>query len=168
MHCRFLISRTARGACLALLGTLAVAAMNGAHAAAPASTDPAEEIRQIEKDIAAVYAANDLPRYFAYYADDARLLFPEGPSTMAGYRTMWADFIRSGGAIKEFTLSDLVVQLAPGNQAAVASYRAHVLTKNPGAGVADENYLETDVFFRRDGKWIIVEVHYSLQPPAAK
>jgi ketosteroid isomerase-like protein len=144
---------------LVTAGLLAALAVPLAHAAAPA---PADEIRKLEADINASYAANDLTKYFAYYADDFRGLFPEGPTTLAQYRKMWTDFIHSGGAIVSFVYTDLQVQVAPSGDAAVASYRAAVRTKNPDNKQVDEKYLETDVFFRRAGQWKLVEVHYSL------
>jgi ketosteroid isomerase-like protein len=128
------------------------------------AAEPEQEIRQLEADINAAYAANDLPKYFAYYADDFRGLFPEGPTTLAEYRKEWTDFIHSGGAIQSFTYTQLQVQVSPGADAAVASYRASVKTKNPGKDPTVEKYLETDVFFKRAGQWKLVEVHYSLEP----
>jgi ketosteroid isomerase-like protein len=129
-----------------------------------AAADPAQEIRQLEVDINAAYASNDLPAYFAYYADDFRGLFPEGPTTLPEYRKMWTEFIGSGGAIQSFTYTDLDVQVSPGSDAAVASYRATVKTKYPGKDSVVEKYFETDVFFKRAGHWKLVEVHYSPEP----
>lgn len=133
-------------------------------AAAETIATPEQEIRQLEADINAAYAANDLPRYFAYYADDFRGLFPEGASTLPEYVKMWTDFIKSGGAIQSFAYTDLQIQVSPGADAAVASYRATVRTKNPGKEPVVEGYFETDVFFKRGGQWKLVEVHYSSIP----
>lgn len=57
-----------------------------------------DQIRQLEVEVNAAYAANDLPKYFSYYADDFRGLFPEGATTLAEYKKSWGDFIKSGGA----------------------------------------------------------------------
>jgi ketosteroid isomerase-like protein len=149
--------RAAAGAALLALAALLVLP-------AAAATDPAQEIRQLEADINKAYAANDLPTYFAYYADDFRGLFPEGPTTLPEYRKTWTEFIKSGGAILAFTYTDLQVQVAPGGDAAVASYRATAKTKYPGKDPVAEKYLETDVFFKRTGHWKLVEVHYSPEP----
>src|ERR1700688_4326213 len=135
--------------------------LTAANAPAAATSGPEQEIRQLEADINAAYSANDLPKYFAYYADDFRGLFPEGLSTLPEYIKMWTDFIKSGGAIQSFTYTDLQIQVSPGADAAVASYRATVKTKNPGKDPIVEKYLETDVFFKRAGQWKLVEVHYS-------
>jgi ketosteroid isomerase-like protein len=133
----------------------------GGPAATRAAPPVADQIRALEDEISVAYAANDLPRYFAYYAEDLRALFPEGHTTLPGYRSTWTDFIKGGGAILAFSYSDLKVQVSPGEDAAVASYRAKVRTRYPGKEPVDELYDETDVFFRRAGKWSIVEIHYS-------
>ena len=131
---------------------------------AMAVNEAAQEISQLEAKINAAYAANDLPTYFAYYADDFRGLFPEGPTTLPEYRKMWTEFIKSGGAVQSFTYTDLQVQISPGSDAAVASYRATMETKYPGKDPIVEKILETDVFFKRGGQWKLVEVHYSPEP----
>jgi ketosteroid isomerase-like protein len=145
--------------CCALAGALLVLP---AGAATPAGTPAAEEIRQLEADINAAYAANDLARYFSFYAEDFRGMFPEGPTTLAQYKSSWSEFIRKGGAILRFTYTELQIQVAPGADAAVASYNAAVRTKNLDGSTADDKYQETDVFFKRDGRWKLVEVQYSL------
>lgn len=135
---------------------------------AAAGPSVAAEIGRLEAEANAAYAANDLPKYFSYYADDLRALLPEGATTLPEYKKSWTDFIRSGGAILSFTYSDLQIQVSPGADAAVATYIARVRTKNPGKDPTDERYFETDVFFKRGGHWKIVEVHYSLAESAKK
>jgi ketosteroid isomerase-like protein len=126
------------------------------------------QIHQLENAVNAAYAANDLPTYFTFYADDLRALFPDGPTTLPAYRTDWTSFIKGGGAIESFKDSDMHIQVSPGGDAAVASYLAKVTTRTPGKGVSDTSYSETDVWFRRDGSWKIVEIHYSENPAAPK
>lgn len=136
----------------------------GLVAAAPsfAATKPvADRIKQLEDEVNAAYIANDLPKYFSYYADDLRALFPDGPTTLPEYKKSWTEFIKGGGGIESFTYSDLHVQVGPSGDTAVASYSAAVRTRTPGKGSADEKYNETDVWFKRAGKWKIVEIHYS-------
>ena len=147
---------------LALIGALLASAANAAQ-------DPAEaQIRRLETAVNAAYAQNDLPTYFAFYADDLRALFPEGPTTLTDYRTSWTAFIKSGGAILSFKDSDMKIQVGPSGDAAVASYQALVNTSTPGKGVTAESYAETDVWFKRAGQWKIVEIHYSENPPPRK
>ncbi len=145
---------------------LAMVAVASPTSATPAAV--ADEIGRLEKDINAAYAANDLPTYFAFYADDLRALFPEGPTTLPAYKSSWTDFIKSGGAIVSFTYSDMVIEVGPSEDTAVASYLASARTKTPGKGISDEAYSETDVWFKRGDAWKIVEIHYSPNPPAGK
>jgi ketosteroid isomerase-like protein len=140
---------------------LASMSMAGAARAAGGADD---EIRRLEAEINTAYAANDLPKYFAYYADDFRGMFPDGVFTLADYRKTWTDYIKSGGAVLAFTYTDLQVQVSPGGDAAVASYRALARTRDPGKDPVEDKYLETDVFFKRSGQWKLVEVHYSQVP----
>jgi ketosteroid isomerase-like protein len=53
------------------------------------------------------------------------------------------------------------VQIGPGGDAAVASYLAHVKTRSEKGRVSDETFHETDVWFKHDGSWKIVHLHYS-------
>ena len=148
--------------------TLALAmAMGTAAAASPAGaahTVTETRIRRLEAAVNAAYAANDLPTYFSFYADDLRALFAEGPTTLPAYKAEWTAFINSGGAIVGFKDSGMHVQVSPGGDAAVASYLAAVITRFPGKGDVRSSYSETDVWFRRDGRWKIVEIHYSENP----
>jgi ketosteroid isomerase-like protein len=119
------------------------------------------QIRLLEAAVNDAYQANDLAKYFSYYADDFRGLFPEGVNSKSDYVKSWNAFIKSGGGIEKFTYTDLVVQVSQSGDAAVASYHAVARTKNPGKPPEDDKYDETDVWFHRDGAWKLVEVHYS-------
>jgi ketosteroid isomerase-like protein len=131
-----------------------------------AATEKVEaRIRQLEVDSNAAYARNDLPKYFSYYADDLRALFPEGPTTLPAYKKSWGAFIGGGGAIVAFKFRDMQVQVGPSGDTAVASYLASVDTRTPGKGVTTDAYAETDVWFKRNGAWKIVEIHYSETAP---
>jgi len=130
-----------------------------AAAAAPAGVE--QQIKSLEAAVNDAYQANDLPKYFSYYADDFRGLFPEGVNSKSDYVKSWSAFINSGGRIEKFTYTDLVVQVSPSGDAAVASYHAVARTKNPGKLAEDDKYDETDVWFHRATGWKLVEVHYS-------
>lgn len=154
----------------AALRASAAALLLAAAVALPATAapSPAEEVKQVEADINKAYAANDLQKYFSYYADDFRGLFPEGPTTLADYNKMWTGYIKGGGKVLAFTYTDLQVNVSPAGDAAVASYRAVARTQDAGKAPSEDKYLETDVLFKRSGQWKLVEVHYSLVPPESK
>jgi ketosteroid isomerase-like protein len=132
-----------------------------------ANADPKADIRQLETEFNAAYAANDLHKYFGYYSDDAVLWFPEGRTDIPSYQKEWTEFVKSGGGIKDAKLSDLQVRLSPQGDAAIASYLLHVKTQQVDKKVLDEVYQETDVWFKAAAGWKIAHVHYA-QPPAHK
>jgi ketosteroid isomerase-like protein len=142
-------------AAMALLATSALAAPSGID----------KEIRRLEDQVNAAYAANDLPKYFSYYAKDLRAMYPEGPTTLPDYIVSWTKFIHDGGAVKAFKIGEMRVQIGPSGDTAVASYQAVASVQNPGKAVEDEHFNETDVWFKRHGAWKIVEIHYSEFTP---
>lgn len=144
---------------LVMAGALALSATIAAQAATPE-----EQVRQVEKDFNAAYAKNDLTKYFSFYADDFRGLFPDGPTTLADYRREWTASVQAGNVLVDFSYTDMQVQVAPSGDAAVASYRATARMRYAGKEPVDEHYYETDVMFKRHGVWKVVEVHYSTVP----
>ena len=120
-----------------------------------------KEIVDLENKMNAIYAANDLPKYFEYYAPDFTQWLPEGRTDLPQYKKEWTAFVQSGGRIQSNEISDLHVQIGPGGDTAIASYLAHVKTRSEKGKVSDETFHETDVWFKRDGGWKIVHLHYS-------
>jgi ketosteroid isomerase-like protein len=123
-----------------------------------------KKIRDLEERMNAVYAANDLPSYFAYYADDFTQWLPEGRTDLSQYEKEWTAFIGSGGRIESAQPLDMHIQISPSGDSAVASYVLHVKTRSPKGQVSDEDFQESDVWFKRDGVWKVVHLHYSPAP----
>jgi ketosteroid isomerase-like protein len=119
------------------------------------------QILALEKDANDAYAHNDLPRYFSHYAEDFRGLFPEGVTSKAAYVKSWTAYIGGGSKIVDFSWSDMAVNASPAGDAAVVSYHAVATIKEPGKPQSAEKYDETDVWFKRNGKFQLVEVQYS-------
>lgn len=119
------------------------------------------QIRALESGFNDAYSHNDLPRYFSYYAEDFRGLFPDGVYSKASYMKSWTAYIAGGSKIVDFTWSDMVVTGSPSGDAAVATYHAVATTKEPGKAEAAEKYDETDVWFKRNGEYRLVAVQYS-------
>lgn len=128
------------------------------------STNPEQEVRDVEKQANAAYEANDLQKYFSFYADDFTQYLPEGRSDLAAYKKEWSGYIGEGNRIQKVTLSDMHVQLGPSGDSAVASYIIHVQTKLKDGKVTDEDNQESDVLFKRNGQWKVVFLHYSAAP----
>ena len=114
------------------------------------------------------YAANDLPTYFACYAPDLTQWWPEGRVDLAKYDKDWHKFVADGGRVKSAEVSDLVVQMAPSGDAAVASYQLRVVTQQVDGKVTTDVAHETDVLFRRGGQWKVVHLHWSPRPEETK
>jgi len=131
-----------------------------------AHAGPTADIRQLEQDFNAAYAANDLDKYFSYYSDDAVLWFQDGRTDIPSYKKEWSEFIKSGGQIQAASLSDLHIRFSPQADAAIASYLLHLKTKKADQKITDEVFQETDVWFKKAGTWKIAHVHYSDAPTA--
>jgi ketosteroid isomerase-like protein len=116
-----------------------------------ASAGSKADILRLEQDFNAAYAANDLDKYFGYYADDAILWFQDGRTDLPAYKKEWAAFIKSGGQIQDGTTSDMHVRFSPQGDAAIASYLLHLETKKADQTIADETFQETDVWFKAAG-----------------
>ena len=129
-----------------------------------ANAGPKADIRQLETDFNAAYAANDLDKYFGFYTDDAVLWFPEGRTEIPSYKKEWTEYIKSGAQIQAGTVSDLHIRFSPRGDSAIASYLLHLKTQEADKKVKDELYQETDIWFKTAGAWKITHVHYS---PAA-
>ena len=131
-----------------------------------AQSSPAEkEILDLEQKMNACYAANDLPAYFAYYSPDFTQWLPEGRTDLPQYEKMWTGYIKSGGGVESVQYSDMHIQIGPSGDTAVASYLLHVKTHSSKGVVTEEDNQESDVWFKRDGQWKVVNLHYS---PARK
>lgn len=125
----------------------------------------ASEITGLEQKFNAAYAVNDLKAYFSYYAPDMVQWLPEGRTDLAAYEKDWTAYIAAGNKTEAADMSELVVKVSPSRDSAVAAYVLHVKTKLANGQVTNEEFQETDIWFKRDGVWKIVALHYS---PAAK
>ena len=123
-----------------------------------------KEIIDLENKMNAAYAANDLPTYFAYYADDFTQWLPEGRTDLPQYKKEWTAFIQSGGKVESDQISDMHIQVSPSEDTVVASYLLHVKTRSPKGKISDEDFHESDVWFKREGTWKVVHLHYSAAP----
>ena len=143
---------------------LVVALLAVAAGSAMAQSATEREINQLERKMNAAYAANDLPAYFAYYSPDFTQWLPEGRTDLPQYEKMWTAFIKSGGGVESDQISDMHVKIDAGGDSAVASYLLRVKTRSATGTVTDEEFQETDVWFKRDGAWKVVHLHYSPAP----
>lgn len=129
--------------------------------AKPSPTSPEDEVRDVEQRVNAAYEANDLPKYFSFYAADFSQFLPEGRTDLDAYKKEWTAYIAEGNRVQKVEISDLHIQVGPNKDTAVASYILHVRTKLTDGKIADEDNQESDVLFKRNAEWKIVFLHYS-------
>jgi len=128
------------------------------------TTSAEQEVREVEQRANAAYEANDLPKYFSFYASDFTQYLPEGRSDLPAYKKEWSSYIGEGNRVEKVVLSDMRVQVGPSGDTAVASYIIHVRTTLKDGKVTDEDNQESDVLFKRNGEWKVVFLHYSSAP----
>ena len=128
----------------------------------PASVE--DEIQSLEQRANAAYEANELPKYFSFYAQDFTQFLPEGRTDLTQYRKDWSAYIAEGNRVQKVELSDMHIQVGPGKDTAVASCLIHVRSKLKDGKITDEDNQESDVLFKRNGEWKIVFLHYSTAP----
>lgn len=123
-----------------------------------------KDVLALEREYNAAYAANDLPKYFSYLADDFSQFLPSGRTDKPSYVRSWTRSIERGSKVMLAEFTDMKIQVNPAGDAAVASYLLHVKTQS-ARGLADEYYQESDVLFKRNGEWKLVHLNYA---PAKK
>ena len=136
--------------------------------AQPQNAKVEQEIRELERKINAAYGANDLAAYFSYYASDFTQFLPEGRTDLAAYKKDWTAYIGAGNRLEAADTSDMHVQVGPAGDTAIASYVLHVRTRLKDGKVTNEDFQESDVFFKRSGAWKVVHLHYSPAPKKSK
>ncbi len=123
-----------------------------------------KEITELVLKFNEEYKNNNLDAYFSYYADDVTQWWPEGRVSLADYKKQWYELIANGGGVEKNVISDLQVQVGPSGDSAVATYRLDVITRQPNGERTEETALETDVWFKRNGKWQVAHLHYNSKP----
>jgi ketosteroid isomerase-like protein len=132
--------------------------------AKPKPVSVEDEIRDFERRANAAYEANDLAKYFSFYAADFSQFLPEGRTDLPKYQKDWTAYIGEGNRVEKVEISDMHIQVGPNKDTAVASYILHVRTKLKDGKIADEDNQESDVMFKRNGEWKVVFLHYSSAP----
>jgi ketosteroid isomerase-like protein len=123
-----------------------------------------DEIKDVEQRANAAYEANDLPKYFSFYASDFTQFLPEGRTDLEKYKKDWTAYIAEGNRVEKVEISDMHIQMGPSKDTAIASYLLNVRSKLKDGKISDEKNQESDVLFKRNGKWKVVFLHYSAAP----
>jgi ketosteroid isomerase-like protein len=143
-----------------------------AYVAGAASAGPREkalaEVKDFTDRFNKVYESNDLKAYWAFYADDMTQYWEEGRLDIADYTKYWEKQIADGTKILEVKTSDPAFHISPSNDAAVAAYRIYTKMRKPDGSVSASWHQETDVLFKRNGRWQVVHLHDSPAPAATQ
>lgn len=123
-----------------------------------------QEIMHLEQGFNDSYAANDLPKYFSYYAEDSVLIFYNKRTSLADYRKLWSKAIKTE-PVESVKLSDVVLRVMPSADIAIASYQIDVGTRHPDNKITVEHAFETDVWLKSGGTWKVTHTQYSTQAP---
>ncbi len=143
-----------------------------AYVAGAASAGPREkalaEVRDFTDRFNRVYEANDWKAYWEFYADDMTQYWEEGRLDIADYKTYWEKQLAGGAKILEVKTADPAFHVSPANDAAVAAYRIFTRMRQPDGTISASWHQETDVLFKRDGRWYVVHLHDSPAPAGAR
>jgi ketosteroid isomerase-like protein len=132
-----------------------------------AGANPLEQqIAAAEHTMNAAYGANDLDKYFGYYADDMSAIFYNERTTLPAYRKFWTASVKAGNIVTSVKLSDMHVRVLPGDVVAIASFQIEVGNKHADGKTTSEKAFETDVWVKRGEGWKVVHAHYALAVPA--
>ena len=111
------------------------------------------------------YATNNVEGYFDNYTDDATLYFYGARQIVAEYHEEWSAMVDAGGAVEKNDISDVQVQVMPGDEVAVATYFVDNTTTSPDGETAVARAFESDVWQKIEGEWKIVSLHYTEIAP---
>ncbi len=138
---------------------IAMSAMAEHHSSAEAEVNAAVEAFNV------AYATNDIEGYFGHYADDAMVYFFGARQDMAVYHKEWSAMVDAGGAVEKNEPSDVIVQVMPSDEVAVASYFVHNATRSPEGETTVSKAFESDVWQKIEGEWKVVSLHYTELEP---
>src|SRR6202030_4825194 len=81
--------------------------------ATPKPLSAEDEIKDFEQRANAAYEANDLAKYFSFYAPDFSQFLPEGRTGLLQYRKDWTAYIGEGNRVQKVEITDMHIQVGP-------------------------------------------------------
>ena len=107
------------------------------------------------------YENNEVDEYFSHYAADTSVYFYGARQDIAAYHQEWKAMVEAGGGVEKNEISDIRIQVMPGDDVAIASYFVDYRLRDPNGDISTAKAFESDVWRKIDGKWQIVNLHYS-------
>jgi ketosteroid isomerase-like protein len=127
-----------------------------------------EERAGIEREILALgdqldraYRESDLETYWSFYADDLTQIWNTGYVSLEQYKRDWTALVAGGGGVVDTRSEDVRVHISPTGDSAVVTYFTVARYRGANGNESESRFYETDVWFRRDGRWQIVHYHFS-------
>jgi calcium/calmodulin-dependent protein kinase (CaM kinase) II len=127
-----------------------------------------EEHTRIEREIFALgdrldraYRENDLETYWSFYADDLTQIWDTGYVSLEQYKQDWTALVAGGGGVVDTRSQDMRIHVGPTGDTAVVTYLMVSRYRGTNGNETEGRFYETDVWFRRDGRWQIVHYHFS-------
>ena len=155
-----------------ILSAALILTAGAAYVAGAASAGPREkalaEVKDFTDRFNKVYESNDLKAYWAFYADDMTQYWEEGRLDIADYVKYWEKQIADGTKILEVKTAEPAFHVSPLNDAAVAAYRIYTKMRRPDGSITASWHQESDVLFKRNGRWQVVHLHDSPAPASTQ
>jgi len=123
-----------------------------------------DEVRAASEAFDKAYATNDIEGYFSHYAEGATVYFYGARQDLAAYREQWSAMMEAGGGVEENEISDVIIQMMPGDEVAIVTSFIDNTTRSADGEVSTVKAFETDVWQKIDGAWKIISLHYSEIP----
>jgi calcium/calmodulin-dependent protein kinase (CaM kinase) II len=127
-----------------------------------------EERTRIEREILALgdrldraYRENDLETYWSFYADDLTQIWDTGYVSLEQYKQEWTALVAGGGGVVDTRSQDMRIHVGPTGDSAIVTYLTVARYRGTNGNESEGRFYETDVWFRRDGRWQIVHYHFS-------
>ena len=125
-------------------------------------------VRDGVRRLVQAFAANDIDTYFSIYAEDVTIVLAQGRWTYQDYFNFFTNEVEGGGGYRSARVEDLVVQVLPGGESAVATFRMPVELRIPEGTDPNRDpriaYYLTTVWALRNASWNIVHLHVTVEP----
>ena len=119
------------------------------------------EIFALEDQLDRAYRENDLETYWSFYTDDVPKIWDTGYVSLEQYKQDWTALVAGGGGVVDTRSQDMRIHVGPTGDTAIVTYLTVSRYRGTNGNETEGRFYETDVWFRRDGRWQIVHYHFS-------
>ncbi len=119
------------------------------------------EIFALEDRLDLAYRENDLETYWSFYAEDLTQIWDTGYVSLEQYKRDWTALVAGGGGVVDSHTKNMRIRVGPSGDTAVVTYLMIARYRGTNGNETEGRFYETDVWFRRDGRWQLVHYHFS-------